>query len=632
MKKLYFIALLLAFFFTRANAQNCLYGEIDTADLKLQACSFDKGANAMILFNTGKLSYYNNGTIEVERRRRIKVFSNEGASAGNIRLEYWNGIEDIKNIQAETINLKGNKIEITAVDKKLIYSQKVDKQHRVFIFTLPNVRAGSLIEIKYTWKTYNPYNFPNWLFQDVLPTCYSELSAVFDYRYNFHIIKKITQKIKADTTYLNAKTGDRNHLWSMENVPGFRLEPYMRSIEDNFQGVYFKPGRSLRFWDGIATQIKNDEDFGGQLKLPLANETEIVNNANEIKIYNEKLAYLFNTVKNALKWNNTNRWYADDGIQKAWLSKTGNSTEINLILYRLLKASGVKASLLVLGTRDNGEMELANPSFSRLNKTVVRVPIDSLNFYVMDACGKYNTYNNTPAELLGLNMLIVDMENIKTDVIKLKTAVPSQEVVFVNAEISTDGKLKGAVQKTMSNYKRTERLEYFDAVGEKKYITDALQNGNSGIEIRDHQFLNTEIDTVPLREDFSFKLELTGSDQKYIYFSPNLFTGLGLNPFLSELRLSDIDFIFLNSYNIYGSYKIPPGFKADAIPKPLTVVMPDNSIVFSRNVSEFEGAVIVKYKVDFRKTYYQRIEYPELRLFFKTMYDLFNEQIVLTKS
>ena len=632
MKHFYTLILSLFAFLAGAHAQNSLYGVIDTAELKLNTCSFDKGATAMVLFNIGKLTYTNRDGILMERYKRIKIFNSEGTTAGNVRLEFWNGLENISNIQAQTINLTGSSVQVTPLDKKLIYKQKIDKQRTVFIFTLPNVKAGSVIELKYTWRTDNGYHIPTWLFQDILPTAYSEFAADVSFGYNFNIVKKTTLKLKTDTAYFVPKAGAKNYRWIMENVPGFRVEPYMRSIEDNLQAVYFKSGRLSGFWDGIADEIKKDEDFGGQLKLPLAKEIEIINNANEIKIYNEKLAYLFNTVKNTLKWNKVNKWYTDDGTQKAWLAKTGNSTEINLILYHLLKASGIKATLLVLGTRDEGEIELTNPSFDRLNKTVVRVPIDSLNFFVLDACGKYNTYNNTPADLLNLNMLLLDLDSTKAKVVQLKTDVSSKEVVFINAEISADGKLQGVVQKTLSNYKRTEQLETFDELGEKQYIKDELQNGNTAIEIGDHKFFNTETDTIPLREDFSFKLELTGSDQKYIYFSPNLFTGLGLNPFISELRLSDIDFMFLNNYNIFGRYKIPGGYKIDALPKPLTLVMPDKSIVFSRNVSEFEGAIVVKYKIDFRKTRYQRGEYMELRQFFKEMYDLINEQIVLIKN
>ncbi len=48
--------------------------------------------------------------------------------------------------------------------------------------------------------------------------------------------------------------------------------------------------------------------------------------------------------KKAMKWNKVDSWYCIDGVRKAWDKKTGNSTEIGLILYHFSKAlaNGIK--------------------------------------------------------------------------------------------------------------------------------------------------------------------------------------------------------------------------------------------------------------------------------------------------
>jgi hypothetical protein len=137
---------------------------------------------------------------------------------------------------------------------------------------------------------------------------------------------------------------------------------------------------------------------------------------------------------------------------------------------------------------------------------------------------------------------------------------------------------------------------------------------------------------LPLREDFNFKLDLPGSDEKYIYFSPNLFTGISVNPFINESRFSDIDFVYLNNYLINGRYKLPKGYKIDALPKSITIVMPDNTISFKRIVGEMEGHIIVNYAIKFKKARYSKDEYFILREFYKKMYEMLDEQIVLKKE
>jgi hypothetical protein len=174
-------------------------------------------------------------------------------------------------------------------------------------------------------------------------------------------------------------------------------------------------------------------------------------------------------------------------------------------------------------------------------------------------------------------------------------------------------------------------LERYNTSGEKRYLEN-LKDDNKDINITAYKMKDMDVDSLPLREDLDFKLELTGSDDKYIYFNPNLFTGIGANPFLSENRAADIDFLYLNNYTINGDYKIPAGYKVDAIPKSMLFVMPDKSISFKRTIGEMDGAVIVHYVIDFKKTFYNKDEYPELHQFFKKMYEMLNEQIVLKKE
>jgi len=60
--------------------------------------------------------------------------------------------------------------------------------------------------------------------------------------------------------------------------------------------------------------------------------------------------------------------------------------------------------------------------------------------------------------------------------------------------------------------------------------------------------------------------------------------------------------------------------------------MPDQSIVFKRIIAEDNGTVAVRYTIDHRKTIYLPEEYRDIHDFYKKMYELLNEQIVLKKS
>lgn len=632
MKLKFFLLLFLASVCLNAGAQQATYGQVDIDDLKLTTCDFEKGANAMVLFDVAKVAYNNSYYIVMNRHKRVKIFTTEGISAADMRIEYWGGghNEVVKNVEASTYNLVNGKVERVVLDKTQIVNVKVDKQHRAIVFVFPNIKPGSVIEYKYTLQTPYVYNYPSWAFQKLIPTRYSEIDGSFENEYRFNTIQKTTQKLDIDSA-VKVKFGSR-HIWAMKDIPAFRVEPYMHSIEDNIQSIYFKHSRRFSFWGAVTTEALEDVDFGLQFMKKLDAEEPIIARAKAMKTDNEKMEYLFNTVKNTVAWNEVNAWYTVDGIQKAWKQKKGNSTEINLILYHLLKASGVNPKLILFGTRDNGELETDNIGFGRLNKTVVQVPIDSLNYYVLDATDKYNTFNNTPSDLLNLNMLSIEPETKNFDLVKLNNNQQSEEVVFVNAEIKLSGKMEGSTQRSSSTYKRIDKLQLYDKVGEVKYIESEIKDKNKGVTITDYRIMNAKVDSLPLREDFNFKLDMTGFDGDYIYFSPNLFTGLDANPFINDTRFSDIDFIYLNRYLINGRYKIPAGYKIDALPKSQTIVMPDKSISFKRVIGEIEGAIIVNYKIGFGKAKYSRDEYKSLHDFYKIMYEMLNEQIVLKKQ
>jgi hypothetical protein len=110
-----------------------------------------------------------------------------------------------------------------------------------------------------------------------------------------------------------------------------------------------------------------------------------------------------------------------------------------------------------------------------------------------------------------------------------------------------------------------------------------------------------------------------------------LLSSFKANPFLSTNRFTDIDFGYRNNYLINGAYSIPQGYKVDALPKSVNMVMPDKSISFKRIIGEQDGKVMVRYTIDYQKSMYFKESYPEFHEFFKKMYEMLNEQIVLKK-
>jgi hypothetical protein len=630
------------------------YGKIDQADLELKQCDFEKDANAEALFEKGTV-YFSGDLMSIteEIHKRIKIFNDNGKDAADVHIKYWSGghLEYITGIQAETINLVNGKPEITKLDKRQIFTKIIDKQTSEITFTLPNVKAGSIIEYKFNWNTNDSFDdFPDWYFQEKIPVRYSELETaipdIFYYRPQIHLVlpfAKMTTKTEGRSLMDNGQAYPYNQettVRGVANIPSLTDEPYMSSFKDNVQALSFQlvtvrpiGGFASNFsesWAKVGGILADHDDFGSQLKRKLNNEEEIIAKAKTLN-GDARIAYVFNQVKNAMKWNGSDRWYTVDGTYRAWENKTGNSAEVNLILYHLLKSSGVDAYPMVVSTREHGRVRPYLTSLIQFNRAVVYVPIDSANYYVLDATGKYNMYNEIPEELLNSSGLYIDKSKNVYDIIYIHNQQPARQVVFINAEIKPDGKLEGNAQLSSTSYNRINAIERYKTDGEKKYI-DYLRGDDNNLKISAVKLDDMEVDTLPLTQKVDFSLDLPGSDENYIYLNPNLFTSLKANPFLSEKRMTNIDFGYLKNYSINGVYKIPAGYKVDALPKSISMVMPDKSMSFKRIVAEQDGSIVVRYNINYNKVEYSKDDYPDFHEFFKKMHEMLDEQIVLKKS
>ncbi|MBB3054798.1 DUF3857 domain-containing protein [Mucilaginibacter gotjawali] len=646
------------------------YGKVSVEELQMPACDFEKDANAEVLFNFGKILYSDDlKSITLEVHKRIKIFNSNGNNLADIRIPFFSEdrLENITGVEAQTINLVDGKPQVTKLEKKAIVTTILDKENSEVTFAMPNVKPGCIIEYKYKWTGRYNGSMPDWDFQESVPVRYSELDTsipdVFYFRPLLRVnmpLAKHNRTIQAQVLKVathtftisdNGATGDQqsetynynanNEVWGMANVPSLRDDAYMSSFEDNVQRLSLdlasiKPigGISSDFsdtWSKVGYELTKSTIFGDQLNPALNNQDAITAKAVLLASNDEKIAFVFNAVKNAMKWNGMDRWYTIDGTRKAWENKAGNSTEVNLVLYAILKELKIQAYPMVVSTRRNGRPDPWRTSLSQFNRTVVYVPVSADKSYILDATGKYNLYSEPPSDLLNTFGLWVDKSRKTFDTVSIKKELPVRQVVLINAEIKPGGKVEGTAQISSMSYDRINAVKRYQTDGEQKYI-DYLRDGDNSLKISGIKFENMDVDTLPLTQNINFNADLPGTDENYIYVNTNMFTSLKSNPFLADSRLSDIYFGYLRNYSINSVYKLPAGYKIDALPKSASMVMPDKSISFKRIIAEQDGSLLVHYVIDIRKAAFNVSEYPGIHDFYKKMFDMLNEQVVLKKG
>jgi hypothetical protein len=60
------------------------YGKVDTDELKMKSCSFEKDANAVVLFDKASITVNQWWDVTLIRHKRIKIFHSNGKDEANI--------------------------------------------------------------------------------------------------------------------------------------------------------------------------------------------------------------------------------------------------------------------------------------------------------------------------------------------------------------------------------------------------------------------------------------------------------------------------------------------------------------------------------------------------------------------
>ena len=538
---------------------------------------------------------------------------------------------------AQTLNFVNGKIEHTKLDSSLVYNVHTDKQKDAIVFTMPNVKAGSVIEYSYVWSRPASLNFPGWDFQCDLPTAYSEVTVFLNPQLQFTSLTRINKPFAKDTIALMGL----GHTWAMKEVHASKNEPFRRSATDGLQNISLILKSVTNFygqiqnisdsWATVCKGLTDDKFFYKPFDQNISDESELEKQAKLLKTDDEKIAFLFNAVKTQMKWNSEKNWISKDGIKSAWKKKSGNWGEINMVLYHLLKQIGIKAYPMMVSTRDNGILYPNFPNLFQVDKLVTYIPVDSNKYYVLDASDKYNLYNEIPYQLLNSYGLPLDKEKDKYDAILIQNNDAIIQAISITAEIKPDGNMKGTTEINDYGYNKSSNIELQKTLEDKDY-KQYLTDYDNAIKITALKIENAEIDSLPLALTIDFNLDLAATDEKYIYFNPNLFTNLHRNPFTTESRTSNIDFGYKNRISIHGRFKIPDGYKIDFLPPNTNIVTEDKDISFKRLMQNDDGYIEVYYSINYKKAVYPAGNYPGLYPYFKKMYELLNEQIVLKKS
>jgi hypothetical protein len=324
--------------------------------------------NSIILHNEVQRVIYNEGGWEEKNILLIKVFNSAGIDDfKEYSLRYNSYTERLIVEKAEVIKANGNKIAAEVNDNYCVFTALEAGDAIHITHRIESYAGGKLAS--HFWNKFN-FNY----FYPVQTAKYSLLAAnnkQFNHKVSNTELKPVIKP--ADDFQL--------YVWEKKDQPSLKEEVYMPPLTDVGQVLYLS---SIPDWNYVAnwyadmstTKAKSDFEvkevvsqlFEGKTKL-----TEL-----------EKAKTIYEYIVKNIRYSSVSfrqSAYIPQKASKTINTKLGDCKDVSTLFVAMAKEVGLKANLVLVDTRDNGEKDMLLPSVD-FNHCIAQVKADGKNYFI----------------------------------------------------------------------------------------------------------------------------------------------------------------------------------------------------------------------------------------------------------
>lgn len=638
------------FVFNAISAQDCEYefGKVGLNDFEYTECPFDKGAEAVVVYDKGVSSFLDrdgNFSVLFKRYVRIKILSDAGAGWANVEIPYYqsnNIYESVYELEAVSYNFENGVVKRTELEKTSCHSEKKNENWMIKKFAIPNVKAGTVIEYRYSIESQYVFNLRDWEFQWRIPVLYSEyvVNMIPFYQYSFLLQgatkfdKQTSVVSNDDRQYGSTKYQDYVHTYAMRNIPAFKDEEFITSSNDYIIKLDFQLSRIIfpsgykkdiiTTWPLLIKDMLQEESFGKYILKAEKLSTKIFDltkfaNLNQ----QQKFDSVINYVKKTYIWNKKERLYASKSLKQFQEDKFGNSADINLFTIGLLRGVGLAAQPVIISTRENGKIKHDYPFLDFFDNVLIKADIDS-SIVLSDATDILIANNRIPVNCINDIGLIVQKDIVEWVSLQASTMSRTRTNLVLNLSKT---QCLSSVSISASEYDGLYFRKRFGV--DRKAILKHLSENDYNVQDSTLVIKNMENFSNP----YSFRFvaetrpEVIGNK---IYISPFLKEVIQTNPLKQQTRTYPIDINYAQQRIYVSTITIPEGYKIDFLPAKKTI----KNAYYEMNydLMELNGVVNISFVYSFKIPVYEAGDYLMIKSFYNDIINKSNEKIVLVKE
>ena len=598
------------------------WGKVTPAEFGLKTCPYDSSASAVVLSDYGRI-VFGYGVLHIERHKRTKILNRHGLEAATVSIPYYaeDNFEKITGLKAQAIAMddKGRPV-VRELSPREVFTLDHPGNWKEKRFTFPNVKAGDILEYKYTTLSRNFYTLESWCFQSDIPTLHSELKTEKPTGLNYRILlqgKALSAKYAKLTV----------NQWSLDNLPALAREPHVAYPMDYAERITFQVAMYSKP-DGALVDIKNHATFMAHRDHARKVLAEVLGGDDT---ETEKVRKIHNYVTRTFRWNNSYGILANQSFNALLDTRNGNSAEVNLYLTLLLREAGLKAYPALLSTCDHGKLYVgASPFLFQFNQLAAHVELAGKTL-LLDATHPLRPYTLPDKNDLNGNAYLLEPD--KQRWVEVQPAAVTRQVVSEEIDLADPSR---------PTRRFSVRYEGYDAVAERrkhagkgKFVPEREE-----IETSYSRFKLTHCETKalddpdqPLLVNLAYQAEAPAEAQPgMLYFAPLPLTKFAENPFQNQPRHLPVELGYASVYTYVLNLKVPPGYQLQEVPKSTLIKMPGNLARFRYEVVQQENVVQLSSTVHFTEPVIPAENYHHLREFYDQVIAKYREVIVLKKQ
>jgi len=629
------------------------FGEVPLSDLSMTVYPDDTTAIAVVLYEECEVRYTmgkKDFQLKTYYTIRIKVLKPAGLDRANFFIPFYSvsnreQSEQIMGITGYTYNLVNGKTERTKLAKGNIFEETTSDRWRRKKIAFPNVKVGSIFELKYE-KISPYYSFLNdFIFQGSVPVKYSTYKVTIPEYFNFRKrtggYEKIDFSEKSVGMTFSLDGGGRldcngqEMTFTAKNLPAIKNDSYVWNVNDFLSRVTFDlmslsvPGVIYKnftaTWADIDRQLMENEQFGKQLSNSNLMKDELNAVLKDNMSQNDKVVAILDLVKSKIQWNDERVLYIEN-VRKAVRDGKGSSAEMNAALICLLRDAGFDAFPVVMSLRSRGRIFSPFPTLKSLNYFLTGVIIDGKPVYV-DASNKYGSIDVIPVDCMVQEARCIFKDKPGTWV-DLHELGRNATVITVLVKFNEDGYLSGDVQRQMIG---APCMSYVQKVDKQKSVDDTRAEMETELNVRITDFEQGEPQNATVKERFSFEKNDISLGSEFIYLNSLFFPSIKENPFKAETRTLPVEHPFPYNHTISVSFTVPDGYELVELPASEIFELGDKQISFTYQTQKAGHNVQIVQRIAVRQTLYPATEYQHIRDFWARIADKNNAQLVLKR-